>query len=100
MCASCPAEGFGCVICKFFWDNGAKTQPRQNTAKALIMPLTIWNCVLSCKQQNYFSENGLILPGVTSRTELPGSNFLLPRFFNRWGFQVASLLLATSDFEP
>ena len=31
-------------------------------SKALIMPLTIWNCVLFYKQQNYFSENGLILP--------------------------------------
>ena len=32
---------------------------KQNSiwSKALIMPLTIWNCVLSYKQKNYFSEN-------------------------------------------
>ena len=36
---------------------------KQNSiwSKALIMPLTIWNCVLSWKQKNYFSENWLVL---------------------------------------
>ena len=27
------------------------------------MPLVIWHCVLSYKQKNYFSENGLVLSG-------------------------------------
>ena len=37
---------------------------KQNSiwSKALIMPLTIWNCVLSHKKKNYFSENWLVLP--------------------------------------
>ena len=34
--------------------------------------------------------------------ELPGSNFLLPRFLmgGKWDFQVADLLLVTANFEP
>ena len=37
---------------------------KQNSiwSKALIMPLTIWNRVLSYKQNIYFNENWLILP--------------------------------------
>ena len=31
-------------------------------SKALVMPLTIWNCVLSYKKKNYFSENQFVLP--------------------------------------
>ena len=31
-------------------------------SKALIMPFTIWNCVLSHQQKNNFSENGHVLP--------------------------------------
>ena len=26
-------DSFGCVIFKILWDNGAKTQPRQNTVQ-------------------------------------------------------------------
>ena len=44
------------------------------------MPLTIWNCVLSYKKKNYFSENRLVLQEITFRTEFPGSNILLPTF--------------------
>ena len=28
-------DSFGCVIFKILWDNGAKTQPRQNTVTVL-----------------------------------------------------------------
>ena len=37
---------------------------KQNSiwSKALIMPLTIWNCVLSYQWNNYCSENQLVLP--------------------------------------
>ena len=36
---------------------------KQNSiwSKALIMPMTIWNCVLSYKKNNYFNENWLVL---------------------------------------
>ena len=66
------------------------------------MPLTIWNCVLSYKQPYYFSEMGLFFQEITFITELPGSNFLLPRFLTggKWDFQVADLLLASANFEP
>ena len=29
-------DSSGCVIFKILWDNGAKTQPRQNTASCMI----------------------------------------------------------------
>ena len=66
------------------------------------MPLTIWNCVLSYQEKNNFSENGHVLPRITSITEFPGSNCLLPTFEtgSKSGFQVANLLLATANFEP
>ena len=37
---------------------------KQNSilSKALIMPLTIWNCVLFYIAKSYFSENWLVLP--------------------------------------
>ena len=59
---------------------------KQNSigSKALIMPLTIWNCVLSYKK-NYFSEKQLVLPR---------------KYFHNRNFQVANLLLATVNFEP
>ena len=55
---------------KHWWPNNNlvifhfRSMNKQNSiwSKALIMPLTIWNCVLSYNQQNYFSENELILP--------------------------------------
>ena len=45
---------------------------------------------------------GLFCQEITFITELPGSNFLLPRFLTggKWDFQVANLLLATANFEP
>ena len=66
------------------------------------MPLTIWNCVLSYKQNNYFSEKQLALPRNYFHNRFPGSNVLLPAFLTggNLGFQVANLLLATANFEP
>ena len=45
---------------------------------------------------------GLFFQEIIFITELPGSNFLLPRFITggKWDFQVADLLLATANFEP
>ena len=39
---------------------------------------------------------------ITSITEFPGSNFLLPTIYtgSKWDFQVADLLLATVNFKP
>ena len=50
------------------------------------MPLTIWNCVLSYKQQNH--KMRLFLQEITFITELPGSKFLRPRFLTggKWDF--------------
>ena len=64
------------------------------------MPLTIWNCVLSYKKKNYFSENQLAHLEIPFRTEFPGSNFLLPTFLTggKCDFEVADLLLATVNF--
>ena len=36
-------DSFGCVIFKILWDNGAKTQPRQNTAQVILQTLQIGN---------------------------------------------------------
>ena len=65
------------------------------------MPLTIWNCVLSCKRKNYFSENLLVLQRNYFQNRIPGSNFLLPTFLTggKWDFPVANLLLATVNFD-
>ena len=45
---------------------------------------------------------GLFFEEITFITELLGSNFLLSRFLTggKWDFQVAYLLLATTNFEP
>ena len=42
---------------------------------------------------------GLFFQEITFITELPGSNFLPPRFLTggKWDFQVANLLLLISD---
>ena len=67
------------------------------------MPLTIWNCVLSYKQNDYFSEKQLALPRNYFHNRFPGSNFLLPHFKQvaiwvfRW--QVCYLLLLNSNPE-
>ena len=77
---------------------------KQNSiwSKALIMPLTIWNCVLSYKQGNYSVKIGLFFQIITFITEFPGSNSLLPTLLTggKWDFQLANLLLATVNFEP
>ena len=46
---------------------------KQNSiwSKALIMPLTIWDCVLSYKQKYCFSGNRLVLQRITFKTEFP-----------------------------
>ena len=66
------------------------------------MPLTIWHCVLSYKQKNYFGENWLVLLRISLITEFQASNFLLHTFLidGKSDFQVANLLLATVNFEP
>ena len=63
--------------------------------KSLIMPLTIWNCVLLYKQNNYFSEKQLALPRNFFHNRFPGSNFLQPSILtgSKLGFQVTNLLL-------
>ena len=52
------------------------------------MLLTVWNCVLFYKLKNYFSENQLAVLKITSITEFPGSNFLLPTCLTggKWDF--------------
>ena len=71
-------------------------------SKALIMPLTIWHCVLSYKQNNYISEKQLALPTNYFHNRFQESNFLLPTFLTggKLCFQVAYLLLATVNFKP
>ena len=46
---------------------------KQNSiwSKALIMPLTIWNCVLFYKQKSYFSEKPLVLPRNYFHNRIP-----------------------------
>ena len=46
------------------------TQQNSIWSKALIMPLTIWNYVLSYKK-NYFSENRLVLPRNYFQNSIP-----------------------------
>ena len=59
------------------------------------MPLTIWNCVLSHKEDNYFSENKLALPKNYFHNRIPVDNFLLPIFCTGGKWQTA-----TVNFEP
>ena len=50
-------------------------------SKALIMPLNIWNSVLSYQQNNNISvKTGMFFKEITSKTEFPGYNILLPTF--------------------
>ena len=55
-----------------------KTKQNSIWSKALIMRLTIWNCVLSYKRKNFSVNSSLLFRKITSITEFPGSNFLLP----------------------
>ena len=45
---------------------------------------------------------GMFFQEITSITEFPASNFLLPTIQtgSKWDFQAANLLLATINFEP
>ena len=69
---------------------------KQNSiwSKALIMPLTIWNCVLSYKQKNYFSENRLVLPRNYFHNRIPRWQQVANGIF-RW--QICYLLLLISN---
>ena len=62
---------------------------KQNSiwSKALIMPLTIWNCILSYKH-NFAVKISLLFQKNTSITEFPGSNCLLPTCLTdgKWDF--------------
>ena len=64
------------------------------------MPLTIWNCVLSYKQKNYFSENQLVLPSNRISTGQVAT-FCYPHFKQEAnGFfrgQICYLLLLISN---
>ena len=81
---------------------------KQNSiwSKALIMPLTIWNCVLSYGHMELLRRRiisvkiGLFFQEITLRTEFLGSNFLLPTSLTggKWNFQVANLLLLISNY--
>ena len=80
---------------------------KQNSiwSKALIMPLCfvlqteelfqISTRIISVKISLFFQE-------ITSITEFPGSNFLLPTFLigGKWDFQVANLQLSTVISNP
>ena len=55
-----------------------KTKQNSIWSKALIMPLTIWNCVLSYKHKIFSVKISLLFQKITPITEFPGSNFLLP----------------------
>ena len=74
---------------------------KQNSiwSKALIMPLTIWNSVLSNKQNNYFNGKHLALLRNYFHNRFPSSNFLLPTVLTggKMGFQVANWLLLISN---
>ena len=77
---------------------------KQNSvwSKALIMPLTIWNCVCLIKGTASSVKIGLFFQEITFITEFSGSNFLLPPFLagSKWDFPVANWLFATVNFEP
>ena len=65
------------------------------------MPLTIWNCDLSYQEKNISVKMGMLFQEITSITEFPGSNFLLPTIYtgSNWDFQVGIcyLLLLISN---
>ena len=46
---------------------------KQNSvwSKALLMPLIIWNCVMSYKKKNYFCEKRLVLPRNYFQNRIP-----------------------------
>ena len=52
-------------------------------SKALIMPLTIWNCVLSYQQNNNFSENWHVLPRNYFHNRIPRQQLFTTNNLNR-----------------
>ena len=58
---------------------------KQNSiwSKALLMPFTIWNCVLSYKK-NYFSEKWLVVSRNYFRNRIPRLQLVATYIFNRW----------------
>ena len=48
------------------------------------MPLIIWNCVLSFKQQNYFRENGFILPRNYFHNRIARLQLFATQVFSKW----------------
>ena len=48
-----------------------KTKHNSIWSKALIMPLTLWNCVLSYKHKIFFSENQLAVPKNFFHNRIP-----------------------------
>ena len=46
------------------------------------MPLTIWNCVLSCEKKNYFSENQLAVPRNYFQNRTPKWKLFATYIFN------------------
>ena len=48
-----------------------KTKQNSIRSMALIMPLDIWNCVLSYKQKNFLSENQRAVPKNYFHNRIP-----------------------------
>ena len=57
---------------------------------------------LTSSQVIFKGKIGFYFPDITSTTEFPGSNILLPTFSigSKRDFQVANLPLATLNFDP
>ena len=76
---------------------------KQNSiwSKALIMPLTIWNCVLSYKWRIIAVKISLFCQEII-HNRISRYHFLLPTFLtgSKCDFQGATLLLASVNFEP
>ena len=51
-------------------------------SKALVMPLTIWNYVLSYQQKNTFSENGHVLQRINFHNRIPRSQLFATNNLN------------------
>ena len=79
------------------------TKQNSKWSKPLIIPLTIWNCVLPYNWRIISVKTALFFQEITFITEFPGSNFLLSTFLKvangiftcRW--QICYLLLLISN---
>ena len=60
-----------------------KTKQNSIWSKVLIMPLTIWNCILSYKHKNFFSENQLAVPKNYFPNRIPRWQHFATHMFNR-----------------